>query len=279
MIGVRGRLLPGLVVTLALLSGCSTSPSEEEPGSSPAPSSSSTSSATPTATPTPEQPRPRTGECHRLSPTTAVAPTTQLPPTTCKRPHTAETVFVGRLDLERNGRTLAVDSPAAQRNPAETCPRRVAAHLGITPAEMRLTMARAVWFTPTVADAEAGAGWFRCDLVVVAAPDVLMRLPRRTAGSGDLPAIAMCATAEPGTRAFSRVACARKHAWEAIATVDLPGPGFPAAGVVADRMEPACREAARERSDDPLEFRWAEERPTKKQWQAGQRYGICWAPV
>nr|WP_279638280.1 septum formation family protein [Nocardioides seonyuensis] len=263
---------------MLLVSGCTTSP-PEEPDASSAPSSTSTSDETPTATPTPEQPRPRRGECHRLSLATAVAPTTQLPPTSCRRPHTAETFFVGRLDLEREGRTLAVDSPAAQRRPAETCPRRAASHLGITPVEMRLTMARAVWFTPTVADAEAGADWFRCDLVVVAAPDVLMRLPRRTAGSGDLPALAMCGTAEPGTKAFTRVACLRKHAWKAIASVDLPGPRFPEAGVVAGRMEPACRAAARERSDDPLEFRWVEERPTKKQWAAGQRYGICWVPA
>lgn len=274
MIALTARLALAALAGLALvLPGCTTS-APEQPETSPSPSSS-----TPSAPPTPEQPRPQVGECHRLSPRTAVAPTTQLPPVTCKRPHTAETIFVGRLDLRQKGRTLAVDSPAVQGQPAAVCPRRAAGHLGVTPVEMRLTMARAVWFTPTVADAEAGADWYRCDVVVVAAPDVLMRLPRRTAGSGDLPAIAMCATAEPGTKAFERVACARKHAWKAVATVDLPGPRLPDAGVVADRMEPACRAAAQERSDDPLEFRWAEERPTKQQWRTGQHYGICWVPV
>jgi len=32
-------------------------------------------------------------------------------------------------------------------------------------------------------------------------------------------------------------------------------------------------------ADDPLNYRWGYEWPTEQQWQAGQHYGICWAPA
>ena len=263
-----------VVAAVLLTAGCTSSGSDDPPAASPSPAES-----TATAPPEPEQPRPKTGQCHRLSPRTAVAPTHPARPVACRRNHTAQTFFVGTLDLSPGGTPVSIDAPEVQRQMAATCPKRLLRHLKITPKELRLTMARAIWFTPTVEDAAAGADWFRCDLVVVAAPDVLMRLPRRTAGSGDLPGFAMCATAEPGTKQFRRVACARKHAWTAIATVDLPGKALPNPQAASARMEPACRDAAREHADDPLAFRWSEERPTKQQWRAGQRYGICWVPA
>ena len=32
------------------------------------------------------------------------------------------------------------------------------------------------------------------------------------------------------------------------------------------------------RAADPLDFTWSQESPTREQWDAGQRYGICWVP-
>jgi hypothetical protein len=32
-------------------------------------------------------------------------------------------------------------------------------------------------------------------------------------------------------------------------------------------------------ADDPLDFTWSQESPTREQWDAGQRYGICWVPA
>jgi hypothetical protein len=141
-----------------------------------------------------------------------------------------------------------------------------------------LTFRQAVWFTPSQARADAGADWFRCDVVVVTAPRQLLRLPRRTKGWGDAPAIAMCATAAPGTKRFKRVTCGVKHSWVAVATVDIPGRRLPGQDAIADRMEAPCRDAARSRADDPLDFTWSQESPTAEQWHAGRHYGICWAP-
>jgi hypothetical protein len=44
-------------------------------------------------------------------------------------------------------------------------------------------------------------------------------------------------------------------------------------------MGALCRDEARARSSDPLDLTWSEERPTRAQWGAGRRYGICWVPA
>jgi hypothetical protein len=90
----------------------------------------------------------------------------------------------------------------------------------------------------------------------------------------------MCATAAPGTKAFKRVGCGARHTWRASSTVDLPGKGrLPKQADIAARMEATCRDAARSQADDPLDFTWSQESPTKEQWEAGRRYGICWVPA
>ena len=276
------RSLRTLAVSLSaalVLTGCWTTPGD--PTDAPSPSGSSPSgSSTPSETVPPDPgPRPKVGECHALSFGQAVAVVGRTGPVSCRRRHTAQTYFVGRLELETaSGHTRRVDSRAAQRQARTTCTSRLPRHLGLTSRELRLTMAQAVWFTPSPKRAEAGADWFRCDVVAVAGPKKLLSLTRRTKGWGDAPVLAMCATAAPGTRAFRRVSCGATHAWLAVSTVDLAGRTLPRQPAIADRMESVCRDAARSRADDPLDFTWSQESPTKEQWDAGRRYGICWVP-
>jgi hypothetical protein len=271
---MRLRAVVAALAAACVLAGCTAAPRDPD---RPPPSESSTASET---VPPDPGPRPEVGECRALSFRQAVAVVGRTEPVPCRRKHTAETYFVGRLRLETPaGNTRRVDSVAAQRQARTTCVSRLPRHLGLAPRELRLKMAQAVWFTPSPQRAEAGADWFRCDVVAVASPKKLLRLPRRTKGWGDAPGVAMCATAAPGTRAFRRVACGAKHAWLAVATVDLTGGKLPARAVIADRMESTCLDVARSRADDPLDFTWSQEGPTEEQWQAGQRYGICWVPA
>lgn len=274
-------LLRALTAALALavvLTGCSSGdadPGAETPAA--APSSESTAAEEPAPDP---GPRPRVGECHALSFRQAVTVAGRTAPVPCRRPHTAETFFVGRLDLDtKAGHTRRPDSRAAQAQARRACTTRLPRHLGRDPRALRLSMAQAVWFTPSPARAEAGADWFRCDVVVVAAPRTLLRLPRTTKGWSDAPGTAMCATAAPGSKGFRRVTCQSPHSWVAVATVDIPGARLPEEAVIADRMEAPCRDAARTRAGNPLDLTWSQEIPTADQWSAGQRYGICWAPA
>lgn len=269
------RLLATLAAVV-VLGGCTSAPSGT---ADPAGSSSSSPSPSPSPTDAPPEPgpTPEVGECHALTFRQALAVVGRTAPVPCRRKHTAHTYFVGTLDLTtQSGFTRRVDSQAAQRQMRTTCTRRLAGHLGRTPRELRLSMVRAVWFTPSPARAEAGADWFRCDVVAVAAPRELLALPPRTKGWA---APAMCATSAPGTRGFDRVACSRRHSWRAATTVDIPGERLPRPAAVADRMDPTCRDAAADSADDPLDLTWSQESPTREQWDAGQRYGICWVPA
>ncbi|HEV2797943.1 MAG TPA: septum formation family protein, partial [Nocardioides sp.] len=189
------RVLAAAGALALALTACTGSP-PTEPASVSTPSPSDPPTPTETTPPPDPGPRPRVGECHLLSFGQAVAVVGRTEPVRCKRKHTAETYFVGRLRREtKAGRVRRVDSRAAQLQARSTCSARLPRHLGRTPRELRLTMAQSVWFTPSPQRAEAGADWFRCDLVAVAGPRRLLVLPRSTKGWGDAPAVAMCATA------------------------------------------------------------------------------------
>lgn len=275
-------LLP-VLLALLLVAGCtdsSTSPSSSS--SSPSSASSSLSPSAPSSTPTAvaSPPRPARDGCHRLTYDEAISPVVAGTDVPCRQRHTSQTYKVGRLDLVRDGHLRAVDSPDVQAEVARTCTSLLGDHVGGSVEDRRLSMVQAVWFTPSVEDAAAGADWLRCDVVVLASAGELLPLPRSSRGlvaSSDR--FAMCGTAEPGAASFERVPCGvGRPSWRAISTVDLPGSSYPTAAEAGSRMESACRSAARARADDPLDFTWSEERPTEAQWESGQRYGICWVP-
>ena len=141
------------VVAALVLSGCTSPPSEpaDEPES---PSPATETSAAETAPPDPG-PTPEVGECHALTFRQAVAVVGRTAPVACRRKHTAETYFVGRLDLTtKAGFTRRVDSQAAQRQMRTACTSRLPRHLGRTPRELRLSMVRAVWFDAFVTNVD-----------------------------------------------------------------------------------------------------------------------------
>ncbi|WP_372728420.1 septum formation family protein [Nocardioides sp.] len=278
--GRRQRLLPGalLPVVLALgvaLTGCTS----EEPGD-PKPSAPTSTATTPATAD--EVPVPKDRACFDLSYADALAPTNSSTPVDCAEKHTSMTYAVGELDSAVQGHLLSVDSKRVQAQVARVCPERLSRFLGGTPEDLRLTMLRAVWFTPTVEESDAGANWFRCDVIAVAADGKLDPLTGRLAGVLAKPEArgkyAMCATAEPGTPDFSRVVCSREHAWRAIRTVDVPGADYPGEEAAREAGQGPCEDAARDRADDALNFTWGYEWPTAAQWRAGQTYGLCWIP-
>ena len=278
-------LLAALLAAL-LLAGCSGS---DQPGAEPTggpASSPSASSAqdSPSATPTPARavPSPPDRACYAYGYRTAVAPVAHTVAVPCDRAHTAITYTVGDLDTVVAGHLVSVDSDRVQAQVAEDCPRAFASFVGGTEEARRLTMLRPVWFTPSLAQSDQGANWYRCDAVAIATDERLAPLVGRLQGVLARPQAAehyaMCGTAEPGTAAFRRVICAGPHAWRALRTLDLPGERYPGLETVRAAGQQTCQDAAAAVADDPLNYRWGYEWPTLVQWQGGQHYGICWAP-
>lgn len=64
---------------------------------------------------------------------------------------------------------------------------QLASFIGGTTEDRRLTMLRPIWFTPTPEQSDAGARWFRCDVVAVAADGKLAELTAGIAGALDRP--------------------------------------------------------------------------------------------
>lgn len=271
----------GVVAALALTS-C-TSSTDDEPTADPTP----TASPTPPPPAEPAPPAPAAGACYRLSYDEALAPTSSDAVIDCGKGHTSQTYAVGELDLVADGHLLAVDSDTVRQQVANRCPRQLAAYLGASEPQLRLSLLRPVWFTPTIEESDLGAAWFRCDVVAITGEGTVAKFTGDLAGSFGRPAgraaYAMCGTDQPGTASFSRVLCRDEHSWRAITVVDLAesakkGGAYPGEKSVRAAGQTVCLDAARAIASDALDYEWGYEWPTAEQWAAGQTYGRCWSP-
>ena len=263
-----------VVMVLGLVAGCSSS-GEPDSAADTEPSAAVSSAPPPPAAP-------RVGSCHELTLTEATEPIEAGKPVPCNRPHTSVTVKVGRLSLVVDGHLLAIDSRTVRKRIADACPDSPGAFVGGSETAQRLSRFEVVWFSPSLEEADAGASWYRCDVVAPRSEGRLMNLPARLEGvldqDGALDRFGTCGTAAPDTRAFSRVVCSEKHSWRAIDVIDLPpGSRHLAKGVTAT-ADSSCKDVASQRSAGALKFTWSFEWPTRAQWVAGQRYGYCWVP-
>lgn len=245
---------------------------------------SSAAATTSTDAPAPPGP-PHVDACYRLGFDEATEPTSSASPVPCSRRHTAQTYFVGRLDTVVDGHLLAVDSKRAQRQVERTCPARLDAYAGGSEDARRLSRLESVWFSPTIAESDRGASWFRCDAVAVGSPSTLAPLPRPARlhrvldRPGALDEVGLCGTAAPGSRGFERVICSSRHTWRAVSTIDISGDRrYPGVGAVREAGERTCRDLVQRASGSPERFSYGWEWPTSEQWRAGQRFGYCWAP-
>lgn len=272
------RLLqPAVGVAVALvLTACSGSGSSE-PGAGETPVvHSPTPTPTETIPPTPPKPPPADA-CYRLGYDEVLAPTSDKKPVPCSGIHTAATFYVGSYDKH-----LAVDGDEVHQLESTVCPRRFAAFVGGTLDGRRLSMLRAVWFTPTVAQAAKGGHWFVCAAIALRGDQHLALLRGPLQGVLGRPEgrdhYGLCGTAEPGTAGFEQRICAAPHSWKALRTVDFPAGRYPGAAKVRSAGQQPCQAAGRAAASDPLSYKWSYQWPTRQQWRAGQTYGVCWAP-
>lgn len=284
---MRLRLAIALACLLAgLLAGCSDD--GDEPGADLSSAPSASADDAPSEPPRAEQPpRPKAGACYRLSYEQAIDPVVPRDAVPCRRAHTSRTFAVGDLPLVVDGHLIAVDSERARRVPARACPRRLGGFLGGDREDLRLSMFQAVWFTPTLEESDAGASWFRCDVVALAAGKGLAVLKGRLEGVLDRPAgsrrYGMCGTAKPGTRTFERIACLREHSWRAVRVIPLGGlagekGGYHGTGAVRSEGQGPCERTGRQEAGDPLDFQWGYEWPSREEWRSGTTWGYCWVP-
>jgi hypothetical protein len=272
--------LAGPLTALLLLvtAGCSSSDGEKaapEPGSGASPSASTTASTAPPVVP-------RVGECHQLTLDQATDPVDPTAPVPCRQPHTSVTFKVGRLTPLADGHLLAVDSRTVRAQIAKACPDSPGAFVGGDSTAQRLSKFEVVWFGPSLEQADAGANWYRCDVVAVRTEGQLLDLPARLRGlldqRGALDRFGTCGTTAPDKPGFDRVVCSERHTWRAVDVVELPKNAGYVAKELATTGDDACKVIATDLANGDLKRTWSFERPTRAQWAAGQRYGYCWVP-
>ncbi len=238
--------------------------------------------STPSPAPSPPSSPPPRHACYALDFAEAARPSTTADPVPCSAPHTTTTISVGTIHPVVDGHLLAVDSDTVQQQIAQRCRARLARHLGGDAETRRLSRLTVVWFSPSLADSDRGALWFRCDLVALAGRDRLANLPRRTqnllASDGVLDRFGTCGTSSPAADGFVRVICSARHTWRARATVALPEKARYLGKAAEAAADSQCHDIDARLASDVLRLKWSFEWPTREQWDAGQRYGLCWTP-
>ncbi|GAA1543944.1 hypothetical protein GCM10009788_53030 [Nocardioides humi] len=259
------------LLALTGLVACSGGGEEKEPP----PTAPSTQA--PAAAP---DPGPTAGACYPLPYDAAVAPTSEVEAVDCEQPHTSVTFAIGTIDAFVDGHLLAVDSEKVQAQVSSACPTQLLSYVGGTLTDLRLSMIRSIWFTPTVEQSDAGATWYRCDAVLLDGASRLADLDGdlegALAGEGVPNKYAMCGTAAPDAEDFERVRCSAKHSWRAIDVVAFEAVKYPGVKKVRAAGRTRCEDAAADVAEDPLTFQWGYEWPTKEQWAMGQKFGRCW---
>lgn len=227
-------------------------------------------------------PDPPANRCYRLSFDQALATKApSAPDRPCRRPHSAETYLVGQLDVFVDGHQIAIDSARIRDQATRRCTKALPGFLGAEPDVVRRSMVRPIWFTPTLEQADAGAQWLRCDAVVVAGDRRLATASgglRNALVQGLPDRYAMCGTTAPDADGFERVVCSVDHDWRAVSVVPFEAARYPGRDAAQDRGRATCEDVGAEYAQDPLDYRWSYEWPTKQQWRAGMTFGRCWVP-
>ena len=183
------------------------------------------------------------------------------------------------LDTVVDGHLLAVDSDRVQRaggaGAARTGSREF---VGGTADQRRLSMLRAVWFTPDASRSPTRAPTGSAATSSRVAGDRQLAPARRGRLAGVLDdaaggtATACAAPPSPATPGFERVICSRgAHAGGRSRTVDLRRRRLPRRGrASATPARRPARTPAGAAAEDPLDYQWGYEWPTAEQWDAGQ---------
>ncbi len=261
------------LLLLPALAACSSG----DPDTAPTPEPSVSVSSAP-----PAPASPKVDSCHRLSFEQAAEPVDSGPTVPCRSAHTSVTTKVGRLAPLVDGHLLAVDSRTVQAKLAKACPPTLGPYVGGDQTTQRLSRLKIVWFSPTVEQADAGANWFRCDVVGIRSDGRLLTLPARMKDVLDAPGaldrFGTCGTKDPAARGFQPVACSVRHTWRAVDVVDLPSDTRYLDKAASTSAEGDCKNTASDRAKGALTFEYSFVWPTRAEWAAGQRYGYCWVP-
>ncbi|MCM0622264.1 septum formation family protein [Nocardioides bruguierae] len=223
---------------------------------------------------------PASGACYDLSPDDVARDTNASGTVECAARHTAETIAAG--DLPERFADADRDADALAAWVHEKCTTRFEKHLRADESTAMRTLLSWVWFQPTDAAWEAGARWFRCDLVGGGPGlDGYRSLPESTVGLLREPSDAwmLCSDGET-LESGGLVDCTEDHRWRAVTTIKVvpyPDAEYPGDEEVEATTQDYCEDSVNAWLGYPTEFDFAYTWFGQDAWQQGNRRSVCWA--
>lgn len=223
---------------------------------------------------------PELGACRDLTPADVAQPSNQTETVPCAEPHTAQTYAVGEVPDDL--RDLDHDDDAIGAFAYETCTEKLQGFLGADQSLALRTILSWAWFRPTEEAWEAGARWYRCDVVggndrleeLIALPETAEGLLLGRAADRWMTCVDGETVAEG-----RKVPCSQPHDWRAVTTIKLGEDADPYPGdrLVEVRTRDFCSDSVGAWLNYPVDYDYAYSYFHEAEWQAGNRRSICWA--
>ena len=223
---------------------------------------------------------PDVGACRLLTASDVSQPSNDTAPVGCDQRHTAQTFAVG--SLPSRFAHASYDAADLATFAYQTCSQRFIDFTGADESLAMRTILSWAWFRPSKSAWEAGARWYRCD--VIGGGDqtrTYVDLPAHTKGlllGRPKDEWMVCAQGATVSGAV-KVPCTDKHDWRAVTTIVLgtPSDDYPGDRVVQSRTRDFCLKSVGAWLDYPVDYDFGYSWFHEAEWAAGNRRSVCWA--
>ncbi|MGB0190878.1 MAG: septum formation family protein [Nocardioides sp.] len=223
---------------------------------------------------------PEKGECRLLTPEDVARPSNGTATVPCGDRHTAQTFEVGELPEELHD--LEPDDPALGTHVYGECSSSFAGFLKGDESAVMRSVVSWVWFRPDDASWDAGARWFRCDVIGGGEQLTPYRaLPKNAKGllEGLPPDQWMVCATGRSVQSGTKVPCSEPHTWRAVTTIKVgePGEPYPGDDAVAEITSDFCSDSVGAWLGYPTSYDYGSTFFGEAEWEAGNRRSVCWA--
>ena len=251
----------GLVASLAVVAGLLAGCGEEDDG--------------PVSTAPPEE-----GACRVLDADDVAQPSNDSETVACTEEHTAETFVVDDLPAELGD--LDPDDPEIGAHVYDTCSESFREFLQADESAVMRTVVSWAWFRPSDEAWDAGARWFRCDVIGGGEQLTDYRpLPETAEGllEGMPPDEWMVCAAGKTVNGSPKVPCSEPHTWRAVTTIKVgeADEEYPGDRIVEVTTRDYCSDSVGAWLGYPASYDFGYTWFKQAEWEAGNRRSVCWA--
>ena len=224
--------------------------------------------------------RPALGACRSLTPADVAESSNATDAVDCSAEHTAETYAV--VDLPSRFDDVDYDDPDLGAYAYKTCSTRFMEFLGADESLVMRTVLSWAWFRPSKEAWEAGARWYRCDVIGGGEQSAsYVALPRTAEGvllGRPDDRWLVCVNGE-SVDDGARIPCSKRHAWRAVTTIKLgdDADAYPGDRPVQTRTRDFCSDSVGAWLDYPVDYEFGYTWFGEAEWAAGNRRSVCWA--